>query len=485
LEAVNKKLSQIVPVLKNHMKNCESCGQCLQNCYLAPQKPKIAKKIMKSIKDYIDSNFKKRLPSMARAAIWRCCTDEYCNQFCPHGISKAVLMISLRFVLLQKGSGPFMLQMGENLLRKGLHKDPKFSLQRVGMRILGHFSYPNKWIKDPKRMQTTRRLELAKHPPLHQIKPGSTLFMPGCGHTYGMPSLVQLTMAILDKAHVNYHTIGTPEFCCGGAFAVAGFLKGSFLIGEHTGNLLAKLKPKRVITACPGCFMAYSTKKIPIGVGNKTFNFPLSTILEDANIEVLHLSEYIIELIKKERIKFHRPINRPVAVIASCSTGRRNETLGKGKITETQQEILKSIPGIDYRELTYIGDKSRCCGITAKLTEKVASLSSIFNPDLAYNSQKTVIEDALSKGVRDVATICGGCVMNYGNGLRQMGTPLNLWDIQELVAYAMGINIYPREHEELLNWMQLSPPFIKLGLFRSIPRLLEASSYALKYLLPS
>jgi len=438
---------------------------------------------MKSIKEYVESNFKKPLPAIAQKIIWRCCIDEYCNQFCPNGISKALLMLGLRFTLLQKGAAPFSLQLMEYLLRKALHKDPSFLLQRITMRIIGHMSYPNKWTKDKARQEATKRLERAKNPQFDKIEEGATLFMPGCGHTYGLPHIVQLTMAILDKAKVKYHTIGTPEFCCGGVYAVAGFLKASFIIGQRTGRHLTKLKPKQVVTACPGCFMAYSARAFPTGIGGKMFKLPLSEMLEDAGIEVIHLSEYLEKLIKSGDIRFKRKINRPIAVLPSCSTGRRNETLGKRQISEAQSEILKSIPGVKFKELSYSGDQSRCCGITAKLTQKVASLTAAFNPDLALKSQREVINDAIAKDVRDVATVCGGCVLTYSDGLNQLGNPIRVWDLVELVGYAMGINIYPREHDHMLKWMQLHPPFIKPGIIHALPRIVELSSDAIKYLL--
>ncbi|MHA1651522.1 MAG: hypothetical protein ACTSYB_15130, partial [Candidatus Helarchaeota archaeon] len=68
----------IVPTLKNLMKKCEACGTCLQHCYLQGLQPKIAQKVMKSIKEYVESNFKKSLPAIAQKIIWRCCIDEYC-----------------------------------------------------------------------------------------------------------------------------------------------------------------------------------------------------------------------------------------------------------------------------------------------------------------------------------------------------------------------------------------------------------------------
>ena len=286
MKNIDQKLQVIVPALKHLIKDCQGCGKCLNNCYLSKVPIKLAQKIMTSIKAYIESDFKKELPSIAKTIIWRCCVDEYCHQFCPEGISKAMLMIGLRFVLLQKGSGPFVLQMAESLLRKVIKNDPGLSLQRSAMRVVGHLSYPNKWIADESRKEVTQRLELAKNPRFDKIEEGATLFMPGCGHTYGLPNVVQLTMAILDKCNVKYHTIGTPEFCCGGVFAVAGFLKASYLIGNRTANLLAKLKPGKVITACPGCYMAYSAKAFPTGE-NKSFQLPISEKLEDAGVEVI------------------------------------------------------------------------------------------------------------------------------------------------------------------------------------------------------
>ncbi|MHA1276484.1 MAG: (Fe-S)-binding protein [Candidatus Helarchaeota archaeon] len=481
MQAIDNRLRLILPALKNLMKDCAACGTCLQNCYLSNVPPKIAEKTMQAIKEYVEHNFKTSLPSFAKTIIWRCCIDEYCYQFCPNGISKAQLMIGLRFSLLQKGMGPFQLQVMESLLRKTLDKDPTFTLHRTIMRLVENMTYPLKWKKDRNRREMTERLERAKNPRLDLIEKGSTLFMPGCGHTYGMPNIVQLTMAILDKVNVKYHTIGIPEFCCGGVFAVAGFLKASYLIGMRTGRLLAKLKPARIITACPGCYMAYTAKGFPTGHGQQSFKLPISETLADAGIEVLHLSEFLEQLIKSGQIKFKRKIERAIAILPSCSTGKRNVTIGKGQIAESQFEILKSIPGVDFRELTYSGDQSRCCGVTAKLTQKVISFNSIFNPDLAFKSQQEVVTDVLTKGVRDVATVCGGCEMIYNDGLKQMGGPIRVWDLVEIIAYAMGITIYPRDHEEMQDWIKLSPPFIKTGILRVFPRIINLLSAAFKY----
>jgi len=438
---------------------------------------------MSSIKEYIMSDFKKPLPGIAKKIIWRCCTDESCYDFCPKGISKSILMIGLRFVLLQTGQGPLLLQIAENSMRKNLEKDPKFRLQRTIMRVMSPMGYPNKWLKDKRWDNTTRRIERAKNPRFDKIQEGETLFMPGCGHTYGMPHLVDLTMRILDESGVKYTTIGTPEFCCGGVFAVAGFLKGSFILGNRTGRALTKLKPDKVITACPGCFSAYTSKKFPTGIGKKTFSLPLSEHLEEGGIEVLHLSEYLSQLINSGKIQFKRKLNRPIAVLDSCSTGGRARTLGKGDVSAFQHEILKSIPGVEYRKLPILEDRSRCCGLTAKLTEKIASPFSILNPDLAYQSQKEVVNDALSQGIHDITTVCGGCAMMYGDGLNQMGNPVNFWDTQELLAYSMGLNIYPRHHTEIFDWMRLSPPYLKVGMISAIPRLIEVVSNALKHAL--
>ena len=106
LENFVEKSRLIGPTLKNAMKDCIGCGECLQNCYLQSLSPKLAKMAMSSIKEYIMSDFKKSLPGIAKKIIWRCCTDESCYDFCPKGISKSILMIGLRFVLLQTGQGP-------------------------------------------------------------------------------------------------------------------------------------------------------------------------------------------------------------------------------------------------------------------------------------------------------------------------------------------------------------------------------------------
>ncbi|MHA1263793.1 MAG: (Fe-S)-binding protein [Candidatus Helarchaeota archaeon] len=485
---IDNKLRKIIPVLKYVIKDCASCGQCLQNCFLKSYEEQQAKKIMSAIKKYIESDFKKSLSDLAKTVIWRCCTDEYCANFCPNGLNKSMLMIGLRFILLQKGEGPFMLQLGENGLRRLLQKDRTFRLQRIAMRLFRHVN-PMGELKsgrkaaksDAKWGKSKRLIEQARNPKLDQIPKGSTLFMPGCGHTYGMPQLVELTMKILNKANVEYYTIGTPEFCCGGVFAIAGYLKASYILGERTGRALEKLQPSRVVTACPGCFSAYTTKKISFNRKGDSFSLPLSEILSGAGIEVIHLSQYFVELIREGKIEFIRQIKRPIAILDSCSTGGRAAALGKGNVSKFQHEILKSIPGVEYRQLPILNNRSRCCGVTTKLTEKVVSPFAILNADLAFQAQQKVITDAIAHNIRDLTLFCGGCALLYGDGLNRMGNPVKIWDTQELVAYAMGIHGVGKQKQDIAQHMNLTPPYLKIGFISGIPGLIKMASEAIKY----
>jgi Fe-S oxidoreductase len=84
-------------------------------------------------------------------------------------------------------------------------------------------------------------------------------------------------MKILDKAGIDYSTMGREEYCCG----YLAYLTGSNQFKESVNKNLErfpKFKPKRIITTCTGCY--------------KTFK-DLYPKYSDCNIEILHMVEYI------------------------------------------------------------------------------------------------------------------------------------------------------------------------------------------------
>ena len=142
----------------------------------------------------------------------------------------------------------------------------------------------------------------------------------------------------------------------------------------------------------------------------------------DHDIEVVHYTEVLAEVIAKGSLSLKTPYNKKVIYHDPCFLGKQN------KIYDAPRNILKAVEGLELLEFSGARENSLCCeGGGGRM---------FYEAEITYkrNSQKRV-EEAVEKGAHVLATSCPFCVMTLEDPATEKGLPVK--ELSEIVAEAL------------------------------------------------
>jgi len=140
---------------------------------------------------------------------------------------------------------------------------------------------------------------------------------------------------------------------------------------------------------------------------------------------VIHSSQLLLELIKEQRIKFTKELNKRVTYHDPCYLGRHNG------IYDEPREVLRSIPGLELVEMLDSRENSLCCGgggggiwMEVKKEERFADIR---------------LQQALATGAEVLAVACPYCMCMFKDSQLRVdkGEAIEIRDITELVQEAV------------------------------------------------
>jgi Fe-S oxidoreductase len=249
-----------------------------------------------------------------------------------------------------------------------------------------------------------------------------------------LQKLAKATARILQKAGVNFGIAGDAETCSGGRSYEMGY-KEDFL--NQAKKNMAFIKQAGVKTVVTSSAHGYHAFKVLYDKFN----------LKGA-LKVLHVSEYIHQLMKEGKLKPRKKIDLAVTYHDPCHLGRLGEPWihwqgkkvpgdrfvfdppkvyrrGTHGVYEPPRDVLKSIPGIKLTEMTRIKEYAWCCGAGGGVSES--------NPEFAQWTARERIEEAESTGAEAMVTACPWCEKTFTEAIKATGSHLKVYDIVELV----------------------------------------------------
>ncbi|HSH68280.1 MAG TPA: (Fe-S)-binding protein, partial [Deferrisomatales bacterium] len=257
-----------------------------------------------------------------------------------------------------------------------------------------------------------KRADWAKDLPVPRFtEDAEVLYFSCCYLSYDrrLRKVAAATATVLDRAGVRFGTLGASESCCGESIRKTGDEDMFRRLARENIKAFIDNGVKRVLVSSPHCYHTFKNE------------YPEFMV----NFEVVHATEYVLELIRDGRITPTRELAATVAYHDPCYLGRHNG------IYDAPREILRSIPGLQLVELPDSREDSLCCGGGGGRIWMDTPKGERFS-DLR-------VEQAAAVGASVLATACPYCIANFEDSRLAMADAdaLEVKDVMELVQASL------------------------------------------------
>lgn len=370
---------RLAHIVRSTLYPCIQCGKCTGSCPISTISPHF--NIRRILYEMINTEGEE--VAHKKEMIWDCSTCTTCVTRCPKQVDPADLVISVRSVLVEDGQVP-----------------PKIRDVLKSISIRG-----NPW-----NIGQEKRSEWAEGLDIKSIADAEVLYYVGCTPAFD-PRLQKIAKALakaLNKADVNFGTLGNDEICCGNEIKRMGDIWSFDALKEMNMDLFNQFPIKQIITTSPHCYNTFKNE------------------YNELKVEVSHYTQFLSELIKKKKLSFSRELNKTVTYHDPCFLGRQNQ------LFDEPRHILTSMPGINLVEMDRIRERALCC-------EGGGGRMWIEAHETMKRTATVRVQEALDCGAEILATACPFCLLTLEDAVKsgELEEKIQVRDIVELVAQAI------------------------------------------------
>jgi Fe-S oxidoreductase len=316
--------------------------------------------------------------------IWRCTTCGRCPQQCPRGVKQIEVSVALRRFASEYEVFPASVKSA---------RTARASIISEG---------------NPLQIERKKRADWANGLSVKPFTEGmEILFFVDCYLAYDprMKKVAAATVNILKKAGVDFGILGTKENCCGESIRKTGDEETFKRVARENIKTFIENGVKKILVSSPHCYHTFKNE------------YPEFMV----NFEVVHITQYIFQLIKEGRLKLSRDYVKKITWHDPCYLGRHNN------IYDEPREVLKKIPGLELVEMPDTGKDSLCCGGGGGRIWMDTPKSERFS-DLR-------IKQADEAGARVLVTACPYCITNFEESRLNLeyDKVLEIKDITEII----------------------------------------------------
>jgi Fe-S oxidoreductase len=371
---------EIIDVIKESggeaFKLCYQCGLCDTVCPWNRVRPFSMRKIVRQ------AAF--GLTEVEKEDMWLCATCGKCPQLCPRGVKIIECGVSLRRIATEYGIFPGSAEPVPTI---------SASLNGEG---------------NPLREERKKRADWAEGLPVKTFTEGmEILYFPGCYLCYDprLKKAARATATILNKAGIDFGILGEKESCCGESIRKTGDEQLFKRLARENIKTFIENGVKKILVSSPHCFHTFKNE------------YPEFMV----NFEVVHITQYILELIKEGKLEITREYGKKVTYHDPCYLGRHNG------IFDEPRDVLKRIPGLELIEMPESRDDSLCCGGGGGRIWMETPKGERFS-DLR-------LEQAVKTGAEVLATSCPYCITNFEDSRLNLedSEVIEIKDITEII----------------------------------------------------
>lgn len=376
---------EIIEAIKGHggdaFKNCYQCGMCDTVCPWNRVRDFSMRKLVRQ------ATF--GLSEIENEDIWRCTTCGKCPQVCPRGVKQIESGVALRRLATEYG-----VFAGAASPIPGVAA----SLRANGNPFNEDRAKRGAWAKDLGVKRFEEGMEL--------------MYSPGCYLSYDprAKKIATATVKILQAAGVNFGILGKDESCCGESIRKTGDEELFKTLARHNIAALVGNGVKKILVSSPHCYHSFKNE------------YPEFMV----NFEVIHISQFIFQLLGEGRLTLTRPVNKTVTYHDPCYLGRHNG------VFDQPREALRAIPGLHLKEMAESRMSSLCCGGGGGRIWMETPKGERFS-DLR-------LDQAVGVGAQILATCCPYCITNFEDSRLNRpdgGASIEVKDITEIICAAI------------------------------------------------
>ena len=361
-------------------KSCYQCGLCDTVCPWNRDSNFSMRKIVR------EATF--GLTEIESEDIWRCTTCGKCPQVCPRDVRQIQSGVALRRIATEYDVFPHSVQPIRSVSASLSSEGNPFNEKRKKRAD---------WAKDLSVKPFTEGMEI--------------LYSPGCYLCYDprAKKIARATVEILNKAGVDFGILGIEESCCGESIRKTGNEAVFKQLARQNIKAFVDRGVKKILVSSPHCYHSFKNE------------YPEFMV----HFEVVHISQFIFELIAEGRLTLTKEYAKTVTYHDPCYLGRHNG------VFDEPREALKKIPGLELKEMPESRKNSFCCGGGGGRIWMETPKGERFS-DLR-------LEQAVGVGAQVLATACPYCTTNFEDSRlnRKDGGAIEIRDITEIVREAI------------------------------------------------
>jgi len=385
LATLNRDLArEVAPEWWQKLLSCIQCGTCSASCPTAYAMDYTPRQLWQMVRLGLTEEV------LASRTFWLCTTCKSCQVRCPRDIPITDTMIALK----------------EYAVRVDINVPE--GMEMFGGTIVADHNISG---DDNKNRQIwSQNLERIPRGVKPRRRKAEVLYFIGCVSSFypRVYSIPQAFVQIMERANVEFTTLGRDEWCCGYPLHIAGMGDRMAKSAQHNVQKARAAGVKKIVFTCPSCYYAW------------THLYP--EFVDVSGIQLQHASEFLAELLAGDKLALGS-VEEVVTYHDPCDLGRKSE------IYDAPREVLARIPGLEFREMSASRENALCCGGGGDVE--------VADRTVTAGAAARRMAQVQATGAKYVLSACQQCKRTLQEGARQNKIRVRAMDLTELVWKSM------------------------------------------------